>query len=240
MKGKIILFIGLLLVILLIASCAKKNAVGPDNTNLPEVNLPTSFGHQVLPESTGTTEPANTVRQTDISLPFKFDHPIAIDTIAEIRENQPQAVNSMAWWWYVNQAIWNRAQQDIGKNLGMQCKPWASGVVQYATGFALPSTQSNGFYLNAGHSFKIVDGNVIGGGTIESGIGIGNIIQMYISSGSYIGPHTAIFYAYVQGGMYWVDCNFVAPGKVSIHFVSWDWFHSRVGTRYSIYQAQNY
>jgi len=61
MERKIILFIGLLLAILLIASCAKKNAVGPDNANLPEVNLPSNFGTPVPIDSARTVEPADTM-----------------------------------------------------------------------------------------------------------------------------------------------------------------------------------
>jgi murein DD-endopeptidase MepM/ murein hydrolase activator NlpD len=62
MKGKIILFIGLLMAILLIASCAKKNAVGPDNANLPEMNLPSNFGTPVHIDSTRTVVSVDTVK----------------------------------------------------------------------------------------------------------------------------------------------------------------------------------
>ncbi|MFH1236110.1 MAG: hypothetical protein V1685_04205 [Parcubacteria group bacterium] len=154
-----------------------------------------------------------------------------------------------AWWWYVNRDIWYRAHEDIGDDVGVQCKPWASDVVRDVTGFSLPSTTAapNDFYLNDGHVIKIVDGNVVGGGTIEYGIGRGNIIQMHITSKSYDGPHTAIFYRYgtYEGaeGMFWIDSNWwkhTFPNHVFVHFVSFDWFRRNVGTKYSIYQATNW
>lgn len=238
MKIKVIPVVALLAVIFVIAGCGKleKTVVGPEETNPTERILPSNFNSE---EAVKPNE--------EEKLELSYDHYtiVNIDTSEFIQEqDNTHALNREAWWWYVNQAIWNRAHQDIGNNVGLECKPWASKVVQDATGFALPSTQANGYYLNAGHAFKIVDGNVIGGGTIESGVGIGNIIQMYISSGSFIGPHTAIFYRYVVyngiPGMYWIESNFLARYTVYVRFVSFDWFRSRVGTKYSVYQAQNY
>ncbi len=167
------------------------------------------------------------------------------DTVLKVPVRSPLAADN-AWWWYINQAIWNRAHQDIGQNVYVQCKPWASAVVKDATGFALPATSSTDFYLNSGHVIKIVDGNVIGGGTIESGLGVGNIIQMHLATSKYNGPHTTIFYRYViyngVAGMYWVDSNWFTedfPDYVFVHFVSFDWFRRYVGTKYSVYQAMN-
>lgn len=162
-----------------------------------------------------------------------------------ISDSLPVLAN--AWWWYVNWDIWYRAHRDIGHNVDMECKPWASTIVHDVTGFWLPSTQSNGYYLNSGHVQMIVDGHTVGGGTIERGIGVGNIIQMRIKTRRYTGPHTAIFYHYVTRnglpGMYWVDSNWFTdtyPEYVYVHFVSFDWFRRYVGTEYSVYQANNW
>lgn len=175
--------------------------------------------------------------------PFDSAVIISIDSLDIFTDNNLRGSGGNAWWWYVNQAIWNRAHQDIGDDVGLDCKPWASNVVKDATGFALPSTGSPDFYLNSGHVIMIVDGNTPGGGTIEYGISVGNIIQMHIKSSNYDGPHTAIFYRYVDAGMYWIDSNWYQkayPHYVYVHYVSFDWFRSKVDTRYSIYQAQNY
>jgi len=161
------------------------------------------------------------------------------------RLDPPKATSG--WWWPINIRIWGRAIQDNGRNVGVQCKPWANRVVRDATGFSLPSTMPypNDFkFYPGGHVEKIVDGNVIGGGTIERGIGLGNIIQMHINTRDYKGPHTAIFYMYYGNGMYWIDSNWFSrygyPNYVFIHYVSWDWFRKYVGTKYSVYQAHNW
>lgn len=64
MKKKVILVILLLAAAMfIITSCAKKNAVGPDNANLPEVNLPLNFSNPVRIDSSRAAEPADTVKQ---------------------------------------------------------------------------------------------------------------------------------------------------------------------------------
>lgn len=150
---------------------------------------------------------------------------------------------ALASWGEINMRIWSSALYYVGQNTGQQCKVFASDRVRVVTGFALPTTQSNWIYFNSGHVVKIVDGNVAGGGSLRSGVSAGNIIQMHIyyrnpTTGKVTDlPHTAIFSEYASGGMYWIDCNFMAPGLVARHFVPWDWFSSRVGTKYSVYQA---
>ena len=164
----------------------------------------------------------------------------------------PQNDRGNAWWWYVNRAIWNRAHRDIGHYVGVECKPWANRVVKSATGFNLPRTQNNDMYFDSGHSFMIVDGHTVGGGTIKRGVGIGNIVQMKIISSSYVGPHTAIFYRYTTpaekryngwNGMLLIDSNFFIsswPKYVYVHYVPWSWWDDKVWNRYSVYQAQNW
>ncbi len=146
-------------------------------------------------------------------------------------------------WSVINGRIYSRAVRDFLKYVGVQCKPWANRVVRDATGYSLPSTHWNDYYLNYGpHITRIVNGHVIGGGTVERGIGYGNIIQMRIKTSGYTGPHTAIFVAYSGSGMWWIDSNWYMrthPNRVFMHHVSFDWFRRYVGTEYSVYQAWN-
>lgn len=60
MKRKVVkIAVSLIFVFLFLAGCSmlKKNPVSTEKTDSTERILPSSFGHQVLPESTGTVEP---------------------------------------------------------------------------------------------------------------------------------------------------------------------------------------
>jgi hypothetical protein len=169
----------------------------------------------------------------------------SVSTDATTTTKGEQESTALASWSEINMRIWSSALYYVGRYYGQQCKQFASDRVRDVTGYALPSTQSNWIYFNSGHVVRIIDGNTPGGGSLRSGVSAGNIIQMHIyyrnpSTGAVTDlPHTAIFSNYAPGGMNWVDCNFVPPNglSVAIHFVSWDWFSSRVGTKYSVYQA---
>jgi len=159
-----------------------------------------------------------------------------------IKDLIPSLPVNASGWAVINARIFNRALQDNCRNVYKECKPWASeDVVNDATGYTLPSTHWNDYYLNSGaHVTRIVDGNVWGGGTIERGLSYGNIIQMKIQTSGYMGPHTAIFVCYTSSGMWWIDSNWYTrshPNWVFIHHVPFSWFRSYVGSKYSVYQA---
>ncbi|MBU1149075.1 hypothetical protein KKI23_03215 [Patescibacteria group bacterium] len=143
-------------------------------------------------------------------------------------------------WWVIRYAL-----NDYGRFTGENCKEWCRIVNHKVAGHDLPSTRSNGYqwYPANGNqkAFSVVEGSVIGGGTIEPQGRVtkrGHFVQFKYDSNKI---HTAIFVGYSSTGFYVIDANWLKHyedvGYVGIHHYPWDWWRSHVGCFYTVYQA---
>lgn len=156
--------------------------------------------------------------------------------------DQAATSGDVAWWRGLtqttrNQLILNQAGRDLGKNVGLQCKPWVQRVVSLASkGVAtVPATcpNSSGWYWCAG-------GNAVGLSMPIQNVKPGYIVQMNIKlAGGGTGPHTAIVYLVDSGGIWWLDSNFVGTNKVGLHYQTFATFLNSVNIggsyKYSVY-----
>lgn len=116
----------------------------------------------------------------------------------------PNAAATQAW--RVN-AIINRAYQDNGRYVAIECKPWVSRVVLAATGITVPPTtdSGNGWKWLYSPYFDVVPGGI-------SAARRGDIVQMNITKDS---PHTFIVVnVYANGTMDVIESNYTAHDTV--------------------------
>ena len=146
-----------------------------------------------------------------------------------------------------NQLILDRTAQDIGNNVGIECKPWASKVVNEAsTGVASltqtvtsptnMTTNAYGWGLYQPHTYTV-------GMSVDiRNVQPGWIVQMRLhnpTTHAFISPHTAIVAGKTSTGVTFVDSNYVGTNTVGTHFMSFTDFESRTYEngvyQYSVY-----
>jgi hypothetical protein len=138
-----------------------------------------------------------------------------------------------------NQLILDRTAKDIGKVVGIQCKPWVSKVVleastnvasvtQTVTSPTDMTTNAEGWALYQPHAYAIgMSSNI-------RDVQPGWIVQMRLhnsTSHAFTNPHTAIVVGKTSTGVNFVDSNFVnhktAPNTVGTHFMSFTDFEAQ-------------
>lgn len=161
---------------------------------------------------------------------------------------KPWKVDAATPWHQLSQSTRNllviaRGRQDLGDNVGVQCKPWVQDVVREASSGAttVPSNTEGGvgcaWVSGSGSSSYI-------GRTFYryiKDVKPGEIIQMKITTPEYqedIGgfwtPHTAIVTAVTSTYMKWLDSNYVAKKTVGEHKMTFNEWFNRV-ICYNIY-----
>lgn len=146
---------------------------------------------------------------------------------------------SLDTWWSSrtqaqrNQAIVDRALQQLGQVTGLQCKEWVRVVVSDASQgeVTIPPNRTNGWQWHSHPRVRLVAQNVC-----PANLQPGHILQVRQTSGL---PHTAIVRSVGYDGMVWVDANWVnynsPAGTVASHAVSWATFY-RIASQYSFYE----
>lgn len=136
-----------------------------------------------------------------------------------------------------NRLILARANQDLGRNTGLQCKEWVRQVVKDASGneVVIPSTRSNNYEWN-GHRYVASYSRTCP----PRGIAPGHIIQMVWTnqSNGVTNPHTAIILSSTSSGMTWIDCNWLRDERVRIHEVTYEQFERSTGYRFTVYKIR--
>ena len=133
-----------------------------------------------------------------------------------------------------NGAITNRALQDNGKNVGVECKEWAQNVVYAASGSLvwLPPNRDQPYdYM------WYQDSNVVGMTAYINWVKPGQILQMRLWSSkkqAWI-PHTAIVLLVDSSSVWVIDSNWVAPNTVGVHYWTFSDFRAMFGSYYSVY-----
>ncbi len=150
---------------------------------------------------------------------------------------------STASWWHGlsqsqrNYRILDRAADDLGRNVGVECKEWVRRVVKEASQnvVTIPSTRSNNYSWESSSDVASYSR-----GTPPPGIMNGHIIQMeWTNAGNgRIFPHTAIILNYSNTGMTWIDSNWNGDLRVRTHDVTYADFYNRVGNRYTVYRIK--
>lgn len=141
-----------------------------------------------------------------------------------------------------NQQIVNRARQDVGRNVGMECKPWAQNVVRDASrGMSYPPQNApNGYqWQGGGYGSSYYQPSYIPYREPIYGAQPGDIVQMMWQNRngtSY--PHTAIVTDRYNNGMSWTDANWYGDQSVYTHNVSYDDFRRAAGSNYSVYRMR--
>ncbi len=148
-----------------------------------------------------------------------------------------------AWWRSLsqaarNQAIVERAYQNLGQNVGMNCKEWARWVVRDASRGTvnLPPTlpTDSGWYF--GYSPYLVG---MSGGirSVASGWIVQSIWHLYSNRTHawYNTPHTMIVLGRGGDGVYVIECNWVAAGTVGARWITFSEFDSKVIAHSSYY-----
>ena len=121
-------------------------------------------------------------------------------------------------------------------NYGGSCKEWVRAVVLRATGYHVwvgsnNSTQDAWLYNGSNDVDHVVKETYS-----ITNVQYGDIIQMYnVSTGE---PHTAIVVNNDGNGMTWLDSNWVATNEVGTHPVTFSYFNSKYGSRYTIYSIK--
>ncbi len=150
-----------------------------------------------------------------------------------------------AWWRNLRQVdrdrlILDRASRDLDKYVGVECKPWVQRIVPEASRnvASVPLTADGGYgwYWNPGPYLVGMSVNI-------RYVQPGWIVQMRRTTATGgIGPHTAIVYARVADGIWWIDSNFYhtsQPNVVKMHFESFAAFDRAVCSTgpctYSVY-----
>jgi hypothetical protein len=166
----------------------------------------------------------------------KNDAVILDENTSESQVRQSQLKSASTWHALSqaqrDQAILNRAMQNNGQHVGLDCKNWAKSVVWDASTNVvwLPSTNANNYTWAS-------DPNI---GVIPSVIEVaspGNIVQMALSSG---GPHTAIIYARTYTNVTFIESNWCLPATcntVNLRTITFAQFHSQV-SNFSIYYVK--
>ncbi|MDD5527374.1 MAG: hypothetical protein PHO56_00115 [Patescibacteria group bacterium] len=141
----------------------------------------------------------------------------------------------------------------VGKNVGVECKPWVTNVVLAASGITLPNNTNNdrSWMSNDYCGNPCIGVNVVSRGTVSpSSMNGMDIIQMRwrcrYKDGSYsTGPHTAFLISKDSKNMTWLDCNYVGHDSVGTHSVCCDSFVKWTGpnsgglnTGYTVYHVQ--
>ncbi len=131
--------------------------------------------------------------------------------------------------------IINTANLDNGKNVGIQCKPWVQKVVALASSnhVAVPTTKTNGYEWN-----NDPYGHVLGRSTMIENVRRADIVQMYVYTKLYSGPHTAIVVSKDANGINWMDSNWIATNTVGIHYMTFAEFYSVTHSKYTVYHVQ--
>lgn len=136
-----------------------------------------------------------------------------------------------------NNRIINRGDNDIGDDVGMQCKEWVREVVKDASNnvVTLPSTKSNGYQWNSSSNVEAIPQP-----SPATMAGPGCIIQMkWTNQNGSSNPHTAIVLSRNSSGMTWLDCNWHGDEVVRTHFVSYSAFYAAVdGYKYTLYYVK--
>lgn len=140
--------------------------------------------------------------------------------------------------WQRYGATVNMALCQNGFQTGMNAKKWVKFVIYAAshTAVTLPQTKPNMYeWYPHPYVYKFPASHT------PDRWQAGQIIQMKWNNR----PHTAIFiclyHSKEQNGMYWIDCNWGPPWNnrtVQYHFVSYEDFEEKVGTRYSVYEVR--
>lgn len=129
-------------------------------------------------------------------------------------------------------AIIDRAYQDLGKNVDLNCKNWARKVVYDASagGVTIPQTlpDADGWYW-------AWDWNIEEICIYPEYFRPGAILQMnWLKRDGTITPHTAIVSEMTSTGMYLLESNWIGSNTVGRRFVSFSEFYSKV-TRYTVH-----
>ena len=135
-----------------------------------------------------------------------------------------------------NGAILDRAGQDLGQNVGLQCKPWVSLVVSSASTGVASTTQTvtspTNMTTNAnGWAWYQPSQFIVGMSTNIRYVQPGWIIQMRLhdpTTHAFINPHTAIVQAISGSGVTFVDSNYVGTNTVGTHYMTFSDFEARV------------
>lgn len=143
-----------------------------------------------------------------------------------------------AWWRSLsqgvrNQAIVDRAAQDIGKYVGLNCKRWVQDIVPQASHGVvtipqtLPYADGSGWYW--GYSPYVVGMSGI------RAVRPGWAVQMnwILSNGTWT-PHTFIVIGVTSSGMYVAESNWAKSLSVTTRYVSFTEFEVKA-FRYSVY-----
>lgn len=137
-----------------------------------------------------------------------------------------------------NQVILDRTAQDLGKVVGIQCKPWVSKVVSEASTGVASVTQTvtsptNMTTNSSGWALYQPSAYTIGMSTNIRNVQPGWIVQMRLHDKTthvFTNPHTAIVVGKTSTGVNFVDSNYVdhkiTPNKVGTHFMSFTDFEA--------------
>ncbi|TAN58324.1 hypothetical protein EPN15_01445 [Patescibacteria group bacterium] len=143
-----------------------------------------------------------------------------------------------AWWRNLsqgarNQAIVDRAAQDIGKYVGLNCKKWVQQVVPAASrgvvNIPLTLPEADGWYWDYSPYVVGMSGGI-------RAVQPGWIIQMNWLLSKGWTPHTAIVVGKTSTGVYLVESNWCDPPcyKVGLRWVSFTDFDAKA-FRYTVY-----
>lgn len=144
-----------------------------------------------------------------------------------------------------NQAIVDRTFQDLGKNVGIECKPWAQRVVSQASTnvatLGLTVTSPTNQTLNPwGWGLEQPHAYTVGVSTGIQNVQPGWIVQMRVPlSGGGITPHTAIVLGRSSTEISWIESNWRHDTTVRIRTQTFDEFLAQVQRdgeyQYSVY-----
>lgn len=146
-----------------------------------------------------------------------------------------------------NQMILDRAARDIGRYVGIQCKPWVSKVVSDAssgTATVSPTVTSpwNTKVDPYGWALSPSSAYTIGMSTDIRNVQPGWIVQMRLHNPvthAFTYPHTAIVAGRTTTGVNFVDSNYVATNTVGTHFMTFADFEAKTyengAYQYSVY-----
>ncbi len=139
--------------------------------------------------------------------------------------------HSMAQW-QRNQAIVDRAYQDLNSNVGVECKEWVRTVIKDASGSnghvppvnIPPNNPAPYDYYWQNDPY----GNVSPVSMYIRYVEVGNVVQMRLASGT---PHTAIVVGNNGYSVTFIDSNWFyisAPTTVKTHSMTYEEFYEKL------------
>lgn len=134
-----------------------------------------------------------------------------------------------------NRLILNRANQDLNRNVGVECKEWVQDVVYGASNGAVYPPQNRNDYTWQTHRYVYRYPHPFPISWVEPG----QIIQMrWRNRNGATYPHTAIVLDKTSSSMTWIDSNWNRDTVVKSHVVTFRDFDRQVGSYYNVYEIR--